>query len=112
MTSRRIRVSSRALGESRRVIVHVYDSVSEMRQAARSFNGLDTPDAVGVTQAYCTSDGLVTVPVIRLARDHLGTQIVSHEVHHAAAAIYGSTLGGEPARDVLLYRHGYYGGAK
>ena len=130
MGSRLIRVSSRALGEQRRVIVRVYDTLDEMRAAGSRFNGNPLDNAVGITQAYCDPDGRVTVPIIRLSRGRLGTQIVSHEMHHAAAAIYGSTLPDDaPASDALthcnepfahlfsdllrrlvdsLYRFGYY----
>ena len=125
-----IRVSSRALGPKRRVIVRVYESCDDMRRAAMSFNGNDHSESGAVTQAYCDTEGRITVPIIRLTPDYLTTQIVGHELHHATCAIYGSTLTDESVSDVLthhnepfahlysdllrvttnaLYAHGYWG---
>lgn len=128
---RLIRVSSRALGHQVRVRVYVYDTLSEMRQAAHEFNGATgNDDTLGVTQAYYSADGSACLPIVRLARERLGSTVVSHEMHHAAAALYGASLGkyatarphlthyNEPFAHLFsdlygslvraLYRHGYY----
>jgi len=106
MGSRLIRVSSRALGEPRRCIVHVYDTRTEMCDAGTRFNGGDLANSAGITQAYLDDDKCVTVPVVRLARSRLSTQIVSHEIHHAATAIYASTLAPDTlAVDVLTHHN-------
>lgn len=125
-----IRISSRALGDRRRVIIRVYESLADMRRASMRFNGNVHTGSAATTQAYRDTEGVITVPVIRLARNRLTTQIVGHELHHAACAIYGSTLRDESVTDVLthhnepfahlysdllrvtfraLYRHGYWG---
>lgn len=127
---RLIRVSSRALGHRSRVRVYVYDTLEELRAAATRFNGGDHTNAAGVTQLYSNADDTDCLPVIRLARTHLGSTVVSHEMHHAAAALYGvTTRRSSRARTHLthynepfaylfsdlfaslvdrLYRHGYY----
>lgn len=89
---RLITVSSRALGPRRKVTVYVYDTVAEMRAAATAYNGSDNTDTLGVTQARTDDDGRTGSVLIRLARGHLGTQIVVHEMHHAATAWYGADL--------------------
>ena len=105
MASRLIRVSSTATGQRRRVIVRIYDTVEQMRAAGVRFNGNPLDDAVGVTQAYCDKDKRVTVPIVRLARGQLGIQVVSHEMHHAATAIYGSTLPDDATLADVLTHH-------
>jgi hypothetical protein len=129
-TPRLIRVSSRALGHRSRVRVYVYDTLEELRAAADRFNGTDNSRAAGVTQLYANADDSACLPVVRLCRTHLGSTVVSHEMHHAAAALYGVTTRPEArARAHLthynepfaylfsdlfaslvaaLYRHGYY----
>jgi hypothetical protein len=95
-----IRISSRATGERRYVRVYIYDTVEEMRAAGTRFNGTDLTMAGGVTQAYerhtCDEAGVWTIKqhliIIRLHRGMLGSAVVSHEINHAATAIYGSTL--------------------
>lgn len=89
---RTITVSSRALGPRLRVTVKVYDDVEAMRRAGQAFNGNDQTGALGVTQCSVDEDGRTTSVIVRLTRDHLGTQILGHELHHAAAALYGATL--------------------
>lgn len=110
MSARLIRVSSRATGELREVRVWVYDTATEMRSAARRFNGLDASDAGGVTQQYSRVrydlDGRrvarASTIIVRLCREHLGTTVVVHEMNHAAVSIYGSSLqGNELAIDLL-----------
>lgn len=111
MASRLIRVSSRATGERRHVRVYIYDTIEEMDTAAHRFNGAETDGHTrGWTQAFTVHtihpDGTMTekqsVLVVRLQKDHLGTQVVVHEINHAATAIYGSTLDDDvKAVDVL-----------
>lgn len=90
---RLIRVSSRALGHRSRVRVYVYDTLDEMRAAATAFTGDEFDRAGAVTQLYSNEDDTSCLPIIRLAATHLGSTIVSHEVHHATAALYGAALG-------------------
>lgn len=90
--ARLIRLSSHALGRESRVRVYVYDDAAAMREAATRFNGNDHGDALGVVQAYRSADGTNCLPIVRLIRGHLGTQIVSHEMHHAATALYGASV--------------------
>ncbi|MCI2958230.1 hypothetical protein MN032_11025 [Agromyces atrinae] len=92
MGVRLIRISSRATGERRTVRVYVYTDLAEMRAAASGFRGQDHSDSLGVTHAYVDDDGRVTVPIIRLWVGALSAIIVSHEIAHAALAIFGSTL--------------------
>lgn len=84
--------------------VKVYDSLADMRAAADAYAqraGTSPPgnfdDAHGVTHAFQSMtigpDGEVTAQseaaaLIRLWRQRLGTGVVTHEVAHAAAAIY------------------------
>ena len=88
--ARLIRISSRALDDRTVVRVWIYDTLDEMRAACTRFNGADVSDAVGVTQARVNDDNTAVQPIIRLARDWLGSQVVSHELHHAATAIWGA----------------------
>ena len=90
--TRLIRISSRALGEQARVRVLVYPTLEEMRAAGTRFSGNDFSDTTGMCQAYCDADQVITLPVVRLAQGQLGVNIVSHEVHHAATALYGASL--------------------
>lgn len=104
MSETTIRLSSRAIGERRRVIVHVYRDAEALRAAARRWNpDQDWSDTVGACHAYVDEAGAVTVPVVRLCRQHLGMGVISHELHHAASGIYGSTLTTEPAAAVLTH---------
>lgn len=98
MAARLIRVSSTALGARRQVRVYVYDDVMQMRQASGRFNGNDVSGALGVTQAWTDSAGRAGGVVVRLAKGHLGTRVVSHEMHHAATALYGSVVGERVSR--------------
>ena len=87
---KRIVVSSRALGFRLKVPFYIYDDVEELRGAARRFSGGDDLDGcIGVCQAYVNDEGVVGV-LVRLWREQLGTRVVSHEVHHATTALYGS----------------------
>jgi len=88
--ARLIRISSRALGNRQVVRVWIYDTLDEMRAACTRFNGSDMSDAVGATQARVNNDYTAVRPIVRLARDWLGSQVVSHELHHAVTAIWGA----------------------
>lgn len=35
---------------------------------------------------------ILATPIIRLVKGRLSTQVVSHEMHHAATALYGASL--------------------
>lgn len=109
--SRRIRVQSSALGYPTTVDVRIYDTLDAMRAAATRYSpGEDFSHAAGVT--HCTTIERVDSqgntldsnahPIIRLARDHLGTEVITHEMTHAASAIYGNHIHPETlAVDVL-----------
>lgn len=96
------RVASSALGEREVVYVHVYDSLAEMRAAATHHNGNDFEDAAGATQAWVSPDERAIAVVIRLARERLGVTVVSHEMHHAATALYGAHVGDRISRRAHL----------
>jgi len=98
------RVTTRHSGRKRAVTVKVYDDLDDMRTAATRYarhNGTSEPgsfgDAHGVTHAFQVMtigpDGEVqssseAAALIRFWRQRLGTGVVTHEVAHAAAAIY------------------------
>jgi len=106
MSSRRIRLSSRALGDLRRCIVHVYDTADEMCAAGTRFNHNDLTGSAGITQSYHDAETDRTfVPVVRLYRDRLGIRVISHEMHHAATAIYGSTQPNDVLPSAILTHH-------
>lgn len=89
--NREITVSSRALGKREFVRVVVYDTLEEMRAAATACNDNDHSSALGVTQAVVEIETLRAHRVtVRLARPCLGVRVVSHEIHHAATALYGA----------------------
>lgn len=94
MTVRTITVSSRALGPRLRVTVKVYDELADMQRAASQYNGSDQPGALGVTQATTDREGRAHGIIVRMVRGHLGTQILTHEMHHAATALYGAAVAG------------------
>ena len=89
---RLIRVSSRALGERRTLRCYVYPTLAEMIAAADRFNGGDHAGAWAVTQAWTDDEGRARVVVLRLAETHLSAEVVAHELHHVAAALYGSIV--------------------
>lgn len=96
MTSRAIKLSSRALGKRDHLTVRIYDTVEELRTAATRFNGHTSDEdnaTLGVTQLARNEDWSRVWVTVRLARGYLSTQIVAHELHHATAAIYGASLG-------------------
>ena len=98
MKPRKLKITSNALGEIETVTVLIYDTVQQMRDAASEFNGSDQGEALGVTQAWVDGNLRADRIVIRLARGHLGTQIVTHELHHATTAIYGAHVGDRISR--------------
>lgn len=102
MTSRTITVSSRALGPRLRVRVVIYDTPDAMREAGRRFNGNRQDGALGITQAWTDENGRAGKVIVRLARGHLGTGIVTHELHHAATALYGAHVGDRVSRRAHL----------
>ena len=98
---RLIRISSRALGEPVHVRVYVYDDLGHLRRDMTAFSGNADDDdnrTLGATQAWSDSEtGLVAKVLVRLHRGHLGTQIITHELHHASTALYGAHVGdGDP----------------
>jgi len=105
-SSARIRVAS-----GRHVVdVRVYETLADLRAAGRRFNGAEgLDDTVGLCQVsyHVRPDGTATVrPIVRLCRWRLSSQIVSHEMHHAVTAIYGSTLADDAlASDVLTHHN-------
>lgn len=99
---RKITVSSRALGPRLSVTVYVYESAEAMRIAANAYNGTQNDDALGVTQCRTDHAGRAGSVLIRLVRGHLGTQIITHEMHHAATAWYGAHVGDRISRQAHL----------
>lgn len=102
--NRRFKVSTRHSGIRRFVTVTVYDEIDDLRREADrytvwtgTYREGQFEEALGVTQSFESivfgDDG---EPLrrgaagvhIRLWRQRLGTSIVTHEVCHAAAAIY------------------------
>lgn len=91
MAKVKIVISSRALGFRLKVPFYIYDDMEELLTAARRFSGGEIEDdCIGVCQAYVDDDGYVVGVLVRLWRKRLSTQVVSHEVHHATTALYGS----------------------
>ncbi len=110
----------------------IYDTLVELQAAGQAYNGNDQTGVAGLTQSWGDAQGRSLGIIVRLARGRLSTQVVSHEIHHAATAIYGSTVGDRISRqahlnhynepfahlysDLLsrlvnrLYELGYYGG--
>ena len=102
MKPRKIRIVSNALGETETVTVLVYDTVEQMRRAAAKFNDSDQSDSLDVTQAWVDGNHRAGRIVIRLAHGHLGTEIITHELHHATTAIYGAHVGDRISRAAHL----------
>lgn len=103
MTFRRFRVASSALGEREVVYVHVYDTLDQMRAAGAAFNGLShDDDPVGLTQAWTDDQDRTVAVIVRLARGHLDAIVTSHEMHHAATALYGAHVGDRISRRAHL----------
>lgn len=90
---RLIRITSRALGEPVTVRVYVYRDLLHMRQDAIAFSGdRSNDDAAAVTHAWTDDAGRAGLITMRLWRGALGTEVVTHEMHHASTALYGATL--------------------
>lgn len=90
MSARRIRVQS----NGHEVTVWIYPTRESMLTAATRWSGNHFEDDTGaVTQAAVdsTTREAVTV-VVRLYEGALGTEVVCHEMHHAATAIYARLL--------------------
>lgn len=86
-----IRISSRATGRRRHVRVMIYNTIEEMRDAAHRWSPTeDLSKGGGYCQTYLDDNDRATTVIIRLARTHLTTEIVGHEIHHASTAIYAS----------------------
>lgn len=96
------RIGSSALGEREHVYVHLYDTRDELVAAGEAFNGNPLTDSAGLTQAWTDEDGRTLAVIVRLARGHLGAQITSHEIHHAATALYGAHVGDRISRRAHL----------
>ena len=96
------RVGSSALGEREDVYVHVYDTRAEMVAAGEAFTPGDLTDSAGLTQAWTDQNERTVAVVVRLARGHLDTHIVAHELHHAATALYGAHVGDRISRRAHL----------
>lgn len=63
-----------------------------MRAAARRYNGVAVDDAEAVTQTTVDESGRAVLVIVRLVEGApLG--VIAHELHHAAAAIYGAVVG-------------------
>jgi hypothetical protein len=103
------RVSTRKSGARRFVRVSVYDNPEELRRAADRYTkrvGVyaagEFKEAHGVTHSFerllVTSEGELESPEnstaahIRLHKDALATVVVTHEVAHAALAIYNQDV--------------------
>lgn len=93
MPARRIRVYS----GGHEVTVWIYPTREAMLTAAKRYNGSQLEgDTGGVTQATRYNEtGRLHSVLIRLHEGNLGTEVVCHEMHHAATAIYGSTVQGD-----------------
>lgn len=91
MTARRIRVSS----HGHEVSVWIYPTREAMLAAATRWNGNQfEPDTAAVTQAATGFEtGRLYSILIRLYEGNLSTEVVCHEMHHAATAIYGDIVG-------------------
>lgn len=90
MSARRIRVST----HGHEVNVWVYPTRQAMISAPERYNGsTHDEDTGGITQAthYAETGRLASV-TIRLHEGNLSAEVVCHEMHHAATAIYGATV--------------------
>lgn len=103
MSARRIRVSS----YGHEVTVWVYPTREAMIAAASRYNGSEHPDDTGgITQATTeTETGRCRSVLIRLHEGNLGTEVVCHEMHHAATALYGATLEGDQVDRAEVLSH-------
>lgn len=103
--TRTIRVSSTALGPRETVTVIVYPNTESLIAAADAYNGADHEGCFGVTQAQVDDNGRATRVIVRLSAQHLSVTVVSHELHHAATAIYGAHAANRVSRAAHLTHH-------
>lgn len=96
-------MASSALGEREEVHVHIYDTLDDMVAAAHAFNGGDDSGALAVTQVYVDENRRTSFVVVRLVQGHLTPEIVAHEMHHAATALYGAHVGDRISRRAHLH---------
>lgn len=101
MMARRIRVSSSALGCRDEVTVLVYPDEDAMRTAAHRYNGADVTNTAAVTQATTDQDRRVGSVIVRIA-EGASLEVVAHELHHAATAVYGAHVGDRVSRSAHL----------
>lgn len=88
------RIASSALGHRESVAVHIYDTLEQLRAAARAWHpGEDFDRAAGVVQSVWTDDGRVRPAVVRLTLEALQPAVICHELHHVATALYGLHVG-------------------
>lgn len=101
MSRRSWLLTTELTGVERRVKIILYDTVEEMREAAGNWK-FDSDghehyaDALGITHTFYPkrfkNPAKKSPPhcaVMRLAREHTGLTIVSHEVVHLAQYLYG-----------------------
>lgn len=101
MPARRIRVYS----DSHEVTVWIYPTREAMLTAATRYTGEVFPANLGgCCQQTHDENGLTYTILVRLSADNLALDVVCHEMHHAATALYGSTLPEDTtAREVLTH---------
>lgn len=90
VTTRRIRVATSVTGHRREVDVWVYDTQTEMLAAAAAFDPRDSDwseETHGCCQyfPYLDQDERALMAVVRLHRGHLYSDVIAHEMLHAAA---------------------------
>lgn len=105
MPAQRFTVSSTATGTRRSVVVWVYDTQEEMVAAATAYS----PGSADMnTAGTCHSFGGIVPPppherfrcIVRLCRPYLDLETFSHEMVHAACAIYAHDKVGQYSRAV------------
>jgi len=107
MTVRHWTVTTHHTGKPREVDFHLYDKQSQMRAAASRHSNRIEPDPANhhehvaavchcFTLSHVVADGTeIESPkaaIIRFSREHLNAEVISHEVAHAAAHLYGLDL--------------------
>ena len=85
-------VATNALERRHGVIVHVYDTLEELRTAATNYGGADYSTAAGVCHGFGFTTGRAPqlMALVRLCRGHVSSEVVVHEMAHAAAHVYGA----------------------
>ncbi|MBL3699251.1 hypothetical protein [Leucobacter luti] len=99
------RLASTALGSRVTVHAHVHATAEAMLAAAAAFTGETLSErAQGVTQAWWDEEERATQILVQLNEEHLTHDVISHEMAHAAHALYGATLPDDAlARDHLTH---------